>query len=167
MARLVVFASGVLLALGLGVSGMTNADKVIGFLNIAGDWDPSLAFVMVGAIAVHWLLFRLILRRESPFFGGNFGIPTRRDITVRLVVGSALFGVGWGLGGFCPGPGIVTSMSFGSEALAFLSAMVVGMLSFHAFESQLSKRKFEKKGGNGKEQNGGPGDNTSALGNAA
>jgi uncharacterized membrane protein YedE/YeeE len=138
-AKISVFASGLILAIGLGVSGMTNADKVIGFLNVAGDWDPSLAFVMVGAIAVHLVFFHLIVRRESPLFASHFGIPNRKDIDKRLVVGSALFGVGWGLGGFCPGPGIVSSVSFGQEALVFLSTMAAGMWAFHRVEARLSR----------------------------
>jgi len=124
---LFVFFSGALFALGLGVSGMTDADKIIGFLNLAGDWDPSLAFVMVGAIGVHLVLYRLILRRRSPLFAERFRVPTRRDIDRRLLGGSVLFGVGWGLGGFCPGPGIVSVMSFGAEALVFTVAMLGGM----------------------------------------
>ena len=121
------FLGGLLFALGLGVSGMTDANKVIGFLNLAGKWDPSLAFVMVGAIGTHLALYRLILRRNSPLFGEQFHIPTARDITPKLVVGAALFGVGWGLGGFCPGPGLVSLAGFGSSASIFVVCMLAGM----------------------------------------
>lgn len=129
MSRLIsAFSAGLVFALGLGISGMTDANKVIGFLNLAGDWDPSLAFVMVGAISVHLLLYRLILRRQSPFFSDRFHIPTRRDINPHLVGGAALFGMGWGLGGFCPGPGLVSLMGYGSAPGVFVVFMLGGML---------------------------------------
>lgn len=131
MTRLIAaFAGGLLFAIGLGLSGMTDANKVIGFLNVAGEWDPSLGFVMVGAIAIHLALFRLILRRNSPLFAERFELPSRRDIDLRLVGGAALFGVGWGLGGFCPGPGLVSLMGFGSSAAVFVVSMLGGMLAF-------------------------------------
>ncbi len=108
------FVGGFVFALGLGISGMTDADKVLGFLNLAGDWDPALAFVMVGAIGVHLILYRLIVRRPSPLFGDRFHLPTRRDISPRLLTGAAIFGVGWGMGGFCPGPGLVSLAGLGT-----------------------------------------------------
>lgn len=129
MSRLIAaFVGGLLFAVGLGISGMTDANKVIGFLNLAGEWDPSLAFVMVGAIGVHLALYRLILRRSSPLFGDTFHIPNRRDINPKLVGGAALFGVGWGLGGFCPGPGLVSMAGLGSSAAVFVMFMLVGMV---------------------------------------
>ena len=129
MSRLIAaFMGGLLFAVGLGVSGMTDANKVIGFLNLAGDWDPSLAFVMVGAIGVHLALYRLILRRQSPLFCDTFHIPTRRDINPQLVGGAALFGVGWGLGGYCPGPGLVSLAGLGSSAFVFVVFMLAGMM---------------------------------------
>lgn len=134
----ILFLAGLTFALGLGISGMTDADKVLGFLNLAGPWDPSLAFVMVGAIGVHLTLYRLIVRREKPLYGLSFLIPTRADISPRLVIGSALFGAGWGIGGICPGPGIVSSMTFGSGALVFVGAMTGGMLLFHLVDAVTS-----------------------------
>ena len=128
---LTIAASGALFALGLGLSGMTDANTVLGFLNLAGPWDPSLAFVMVGAVAVHLPLYRLIARRPSPLFTTRFHLPTRRDVDGRLLGGAALFGAGWGLGGFCPGPGLVSTMSMGLSALAFTAAMVGGMALVH------------------------------------
>ena len=122
------FLAGLLFALGLGLSGMTNADKVIGFLNLAGDWDPSLAFVMVGAIAVHSLSYRFIVKRPSPLFTADFQIPGRRPVGGRLLLGAALFGVGWGVGGFCPGPGIVSSSTLSLPAVVFVATMLVGMI---------------------------------------
>ena len=122
------FAAGLIFAIGLGMSGMTDANKVIGFLNLAGDWDPSLAFVMVGAIGVHLALYRLSIGRPSPLFAEEFRIPTSREINTPLVGGAALFGIGWGLSGFCPGPALVSTMSFGPTALVFVGAMLSGML---------------------------------------
>lgn len=134
MGKLSVFSAGLLFAVGLGISGMTDANKVIGFLNVAGQWDPSLAFVMVGAIGVHLATYRLIINRPSPVFGDLFLIPTTTQIDARLIGGASLFGIGWGLGGFCPGPGVVSSTGLGQAALLFTGAMVVGMALFHAID---------------------------------
>ena len=133
-----VFATGFLFAIGLGISGMTDPTKVIGFLNVAGDWDPSLAFVMGGAIAIHLVLYRWIVKQPSPIFGSRFQIPTRRDLTPRLVAGATLFGFGWALGGYCPGPGIVSVASLAPSALVFVGAMVVGMYAFRVFDAQVA-----------------------------
>ena len=122
------FGTGALFAVGLAISGMTKPSKVVGFLDIAGAWDASLAFVMVGAIAVHFALYRIISRRSSPLFDASFHLPTRRDIDTRLVLGAALFGVGWGLGGFCPGPGLVAAGAGSPNALVFVAGMTIGML---------------------------------------
>lgn len=128
---LAIFASGFIFAIGLVVSGMTDANKVIGFLNLAGKWDPSLGFVMVGAIGMHLALFRWILKRDSPVFAEKFGIPTRKDIDLRLVLGAAIFGAGWGLGGFCPGPALTSVATLATDALVFVGTMLVGMMLFH------------------------------------
>jgi len=125
------FGIGLLFAVGLGVSGMTQPSKVVGFLDITGDWDPSLGFVMAGAIAIHLALYKWIVRRESPLMAGRFGIPTRRDINPRLIGGAALFGSGWALGGLCPGPGLVGAGALGMNALLFVGAMLGGMQLFH------------------------------------
>lgn len=127
--------AGLLFGAGLAVSGMAQADKVIGFLDLSDAWDPSLAFVMIGAIAVHAVLFRFILRRPSPLWGMSFGIPTRAEIDARLVVGSAMFGVGWALGGYCPGPGLVSLASGSSNAVVFVLAFTVGMVLFQGWDS--------------------------------
>ena len=130
MALLVIFFAGVLFALGLGISGMTNADKVIGFLDIADQWDASLAFVMVGAIAVHWVSYRVMAKRESPLIAELFRIPTTQHVDKPLILGASLFGVGWGLGGYCPGPGIVSAVTWGAEALIFIGGMLLGMAAY-------------------------------------
>ena len=121
------FGSGVLFALGLTIAGMTDPSKVIAFLDVTGAWNPSLAFVMVGAIAVHFLLLPRILRQPRPVFEREFFTPGVRTIDARLVVGSALFGIGWGLGGYCPGPAIVALPSMTKEVLLFGGAMLVGI----------------------------------------
>lgn len=129
-ARLSVFVCGLIFGLGLGISGMTDADKVIGFLDVFGAWDPSLIFVMVGAIAVHLVLFRWIIKRPSPLYSGGFRLPTRKDIDARLLVGATLFGIGWGIGGVCPGPGLVSGAALSVEVWTFIGAMLAGMLVF-------------------------------------
>jgi uncharacterized membrane protein YedE/YeeE len=133
-------ASGLLFGAGLCISGMTRVDKVINFLDLADGWDPSLAFVMGGAIAVHWVLFRLILRRKSPLFRDSFGIPKPGDIDMRLIGGSALFGVGWAIGGFCPGPGLVSAASLAPQAMAFVASLTTGMLAFQLVERSLTPK---------------------------
>ena len=123
------FISGALFAAGLGIGGMTQPAKVIGFLDLAGAWDPSLAFVMLGALGLNIVLFRFILRRVGPIFGGVFQLPHRQDIDPRLVTGAALFGVGWGLAGYCPGPGLSALAAGRTPALVFVATMAVGMLA--------------------------------------
>jgi uncharacterized membrane protein YedE/YeeE len=141
-AALGALAAGVLFGAGLVVSGMTLPSKVIGFLDVTGRWDASLALVMVGAIGVHAVLYRLIRRRSSPLFDVRFHVPTRSDLDGKLVAGAALFGVGWGLGGFCPGPGLVSLAAGHGGAVVFVAAMVLGMLLQHAIDHQ-SKRSRE------------------------
>lgn len=119
--------AGALFGIGLAVSGMTRPEKVIGFLDVTGAWDASLLFVMFGAIAVHFTAYRLIRGRAEPIYASTFAIPTRRDIDLALVLGAALFGVGWGLGGYCPGPAVVSLGSGTAGAVVFTGAMVVGM----------------------------------------
>jgi uncharacterized protein len=119
--------AGLIFGVGLGLSGMTQPPKVIGFLDVFGAWDPSLMFVMMGAVAVHFGLSRLIRRRERPLFDGRFHLPTGRDVDSKLVMGSAVFGLGWGLGGFCPGPAIVALGSGALSAIVFVAAMALGM----------------------------------------
>jgi len=128
MALVLAGVAGALFGAGLVVSGMTQPARVIGFLALSRRWDPSLGFVMLGAVTVYAVLVRWIPRRRAdPWFDAAFHLPTRREIDRRLVVGAALFGVGWGLGGLCPGPGIVAAASGSVPALAFVAAMLVGM----------------------------------------
>ena len=124
------FAAGLVFGIGLILSGMTDPGKVIGFLDVAGAWDPSLAFVMAGAILVGLFAFALARRRASTFFGGALHLPQNRDIDRRLVGGSVVFGVGWGLAGFCPGPALVSFGSGQEKAAIFVAAMLGGMLLY-------------------------------------
>lgn len=127
MANLVAMLSGLLFAVGLGIAGMTQPSKVIGFLDVAGDWDPSLAFVMGGAIVVYMPLLRLVKSRGRAVLAPRLSLPTRKDLDARLLLGAALFGVGWGLAGYCPGPAIVSLTTLGGPALVFGAAMLGGM----------------------------------------
>ena len=129
---LVALISGLLFGLGLGYSQMIDPEKVIGFLDLTGNWDPTLAFVMGGAVVVTLISFRFILKRPAPLLNGNFYVPTRKDIDTPLLLGAALFGIGWGIGGYCPGP-VLTSLVLGSlNPLLFVAAMIVGSLTFKA-----------------------------------
>lgn len=123
MSKLSALASGLLFALGLGVAGMTQPSRVLGFLDVLGVWDPSLMFVMFGAIAVYMPVFWAARRVLAP----RLHLPTRKDIDVRLVAGSAMFGVGWGLAGYCPGPALVSLATLTGPALLFGVAMFAGM----------------------------------------
>ncbi len=139
MKRLVEFLVGLLFGVGLILSGMTDAGKVLGFLDIAGRWDPSLAFVMGGAIGVAFFAFALARRRNTALLGGAMHLPGDAPIDRRLVVGSLVFGVGWGLAGFCPGPAVVAAGAGMTEALVFTLAMVAGM-GVHQFAAQPAAR---------------------------
>ena len=121
-------AAGALFGVGLLTSGMVRPDKVLGFLDVAGQWDPSLAWVMVGAIGVHLLLRRLILRRTRPLLSSSFHLPSKRRIDSQLIAGAAIFGVGWGLGGYCPGPSLVTAATGTLSPLLFVGGMLLGMV---------------------------------------
>lgn len=144
MQWLPIALSGALFALGLGIAGMTDANKVIGFLDLTNGWDPSLAFVMIGAIAVNAVAYRLTIARGKPLFGEKFGIPTRRDITPRLVLGATLFGSGWAIGGFCPGPGLVSLASGALPPVVFVVTMSVGMRLAAWAEEAWDRRQVRK-----------------------
>lgn len=133
--NLVAFVVGVLFAAGLAVSGMTQPQKIIHFLTVGTDWDPSLLFVMLGALAVHLIAYPLIRRRRSPIFDQMWHVPTRQDVNTRLLLGSALFGLGWGLAGYCPGPALTSLASVDVRSFVFVGAMVIGMLLFKKTES--------------------------------
>jgi uncharacterized protein len=135
MAAFVAFAAGGLFATGLAIGGMTRTSKVRGFLDFAGSWDPSLLFVMGGAVSVYFVLHRVVLRRPRPFFDATFHLPTRKDLDGRLLAGAALFGVGWGLVGYCPGPGLASLASGSVAPVVFVAAMAAGMWLQRRLES--------------------------------
>ncbi len=134
LSRISEFVAGLLFGIGLMVAGMTDPGKVLGFLDLAGAWDPSLAFVMGGAILIGFFAFMIAKKRTLTFLGGALHLPKATAIDRRLVVGGLLFGVGWGLAGFCPGPALV-SMAMGQpKALVFVAAMLAGMKMFEVLE---------------------------------
>ena len=126
MQPLVSLVAGVVFGLGLAVAEMTNPLKVLDFLDLAGNWDPSLAFVMGGAVIVTLVAFRFVLRRPVPLYGDRFHLPTLTQLDRKLLGGAALFGIGWGLAGYCPGPALATILSGNSETWLFVPAMLVG-----------------------------------------
>ena len=128
------FAAGLIFGIGLIVSGMTDPSKVIGFLDLTGRWDPSLAFVMVGAIFVGMIGYIVARKRTVAFLGGAMHLPTERHIDRRLLLGSLVFGVGWGLAGFCPGPAIVSLGAGQDKAVVFVIAMLAGMALYEFAE---------------------------------
>lgn len=134
MNRISEFVIGLLFGWGLLISGMTDPGKVIGFLDLAGAWDPSLAFVMGGGVLVGLIGFTVAKKRTRSFLGSAMHLPTARDIDRRLVLGSLTFGAGWGLAGFCPGPGIVATGAGESKAALFVVAMIAGMLVFEVLD---------------------------------
>jgi uncharacterized membrane protein YedE/YeeE len=134
MYLLMSLIAGLVFGIGLLLSGMSNPAKVQGFLDLAGLWDPSLALVMGGAIAVGLIGFRLARVRPRSLLGGMMHLPTARDLDQPLVLGSLAFGVGWGLGGFCPGPALVSLGTGQAKALVFVAAMLAGMLAVEVIE---------------------------------
>lgn len=117
--------AGLLFAVGLGLAGMTDPSNIVGFLDFTGAWNPSLAFVMGGALMVHGLTRLVVLKRQQPIFGASFPDTSNRQINRPLLLGSAIFGIGWALGGFCPGPGLA-AMASGPAALVFVGTMLLG-----------------------------------------
>lgn len=132
--RLSEFLVGLLFGLGLMLSGMTDPGKVLGFLDLFGQWDPSLALVMGGAIGVGFFAFALAKKRTLNFLGGAIRMPTSNQIDRRLVIGAVLFGAGWGLAGFCPGPALVSLAAGQTKAAVFVVFMVLGMVAFEAMD---------------------------------
>lgn len=132
---------GFLFSLGLGISGMTEPQKIINFLDFSGHWDPSLLFVMLGAVVFHFITYRLIIKRPTPILDSNWHVPVKKEITPALIVGSALFGIGWGLGGFCPGPAIANLASFELRPFLFVLSMLAGMSLFKKLDQRIKIKK--------------------------
>ena len=142
MKRLVVaYVCGVLFALGLGISGMTHPSKVLAFLDFTGDWDPSLALVMGSGVLVNLVFFRMARRRGAPRLAPSFSLPPRTMVDASLVGGAALFGVGWGLGGFCPGPAIVSVVTGATPVVVFVVSMLASMGAYDALEATAAVRR--------------------------
>ena len=140
-----VFFAGALFAVGLGVSGMTLPQKVIGFLDFFGDWDPSLGLVMISSVSVYLILHRLILKRNRPLFDSQFHVPApSAKINQPLIVGGVLFGIGWGIVGLCPGPALTALVSGYTEAWIFFVAMMVGIYAEGSLD--VANRIMDSKG---------------------
>ena len=142
MNALAAFAAGLVFGIGLLLSGMTDPGKVIGFLDVAGRWDPSLALVMGGAVFVGFFAFRLAGRRAQAVLGGAMQLPRARDVDARLVGGSVVFGVGWGLAGFCPGPALVVLGAGYAKAAIFVAAMLAGMLIYRLLSYRVDSARW-------------------------
>lgn len=132
--RVTEFAVGLMFGVGLMASGMTDPGKVIGFLDLFGAWDPSLALVMGGAVMVGFFAFTIAKKRTTTFLGGVLRFPATNQMDKPLVIGSLLFGTGWGIAGFCPGPALVSMADGQSKAMLFVAAMLVGMLGFELMD---------------------------------
>lgn len=130
---------GILFGVGLAISGMTSPHKVIGFLDIFGQWDPSLIFVMVGAIIVNGLSYFFLKKRPRPLLNHQFHLPTLKVIDGKLIIGSVLFGVGWGLTGFCPGPALASLTTMDQTPILFVGSLVAGMAAFEIFQRVLNR----------------------------
>ena len=134
MSKLTAFVAGLIFGLGLLLAGMANPAKVLGFLDLAGAWDPSLALVMAGAIAVALLPFTLAKKRQQSLLGLPMQLPNKREIDRRLIGGSLLFGIGWGIAGICPGPAVAILLTGHWQVFLFVAAMLTGMALFEALE---------------------------------
>jgi hypothetical protein len=126
MSKIISLVSGIIFGIGLVISEMINPEKVLGFLDLFGNWDPSLAFVMIGALIVSSPMFHLIKRKEKPLFAENFNYSNNKEINNKLIIGSVLFGAGWGLGGLCPGPAISSIALLNINSISFVVAMFFG-----------------------------------------
>jgi uncharacterized membrane protein YedE/YeeE len=134
--KLLVFFSAFLFGAGLEISGMTNPEKVQGFLNVFKNWDPSLILVMAGAIGINIVIHHfVVLKKEKPLFKEKFSLPTKKELSKELIIGSVLFGIGWGLSGFCPGPAISSIYRMQSDVFILIASMLVGMKIFDLYEN--------------------------------
>lgn len=140
MHNLLTLLTGVLFGTGIAMSGMANPAKVINFFDIAGTWDPSLAFVMGGAVIVAFIGYRIILRRESPVYEPTFDIPTKRSLDARLIIGSGLFGVGWGIAGFCPGGALPALGTLNPNVIVFVVSLIAGIFAARTGLNFLTER---------------------------
>lgn len=128
--NIIALLAGTVFGVGLGISQMVDRERVLGFLDVVGTWDPTLMFVLGGAVSVTVITFRFVLRQPNPLFAEKFQLPTRNDIDRPLIAGAALFGIGWGIAGYCPGPGIASLVQGSWNPILFLAALVVGSLVY-------------------------------------
>ncbi len=133
--------TGIIFGLGLIISQMTNPEKVISFLDVFGQWDPSLAFVMGGAVVTSFIGYRLVWKRKTPLFNAQFQIPKNTKIDLKLAIGAILFGIGWGLVGLCPGPAVAGVFIGGKSIMIFLAAMAAGMAIFELFDRRTTQNR--------------------------
>lgn len=138
--------AGIIFGVGLGLSQMIDRQRVLGFLDLAGNWDPTLLFVLGGAVAVTVISFRFVLNRNTPLLSAQFYVPTHQDIDWRLIAGAALFGIGWGIAGYCPGPGIAALATGDRNPVVFLLSMVAGMIVFNHYDQQQQRTKSQNTG---------------------
>lgn len=140
MRLIAVYLIGLIFGVGISVSGMANPAKVLNFFDVAGTWDPSLAFVMGGALIVTFFGYRLVLKRPAPVLADVFQVPTRRDLDLSLIGGSAVFGVGWGISGFCPGGALPALGAGRSEVVIFVAALMAGIIVAKALQALIAAR---------------------------
>ena len=141
MGKLATLLSGLLFGTGLTISGMINPMKILNFLDISGPWDPTLIFVMGAGVVVTLLGYQIIFKRSAPLFATSFRLPTSQDIDVKLLGGAALFGLGWGLTGFCPGPAIASLVFGRTESITFVIAMAAGMIIAKQIQNRMQTSK--------------------------
>ncbi|MBM2293237.1 YeeE/YedE family protein [Sulfitobacter pseudonitzschiae] len=140
MRVLTSYLIGLIFGVGISISGMANPAKVLNFFDVAGTWDPSLAFVMGGALVVTFIGYRYILKRSAPFLSARFQLPTRRDLDLPLIGGSAVFGVGWGIAGFCPGGALPALGTGRTDVLVFVAALLGGIIAAKLLQAKLTNR---------------------------
>ncbi len=140
MRLIILFLIGLVFGVGISIGGMANPAKVVNFFDFAGTWDPSLIFVMAGAVVVTFIGYRFVLKRPAPTMDVKFYLPTRRDIDLPLIAGSAVFGVGWGIAGFCPGGALPALGTGRSEVFIFVGALLAGIFAAKFLQSALAKR---------------------------
>jgi uncharacterized membrane protein YedE/YeeE len=142
---LTAYLAGLLFALGLGVSGMTQPGKILAFLDVAGVWDPQLLFVMGGAVIVTFIGYRLIFKRAAPLLDTQFYLPAKTAIDTRLLIGAGIFGIGWGLGGYCPGPAVTSLVSGLPPVWVFVTAMLAGFYLYRWLDTGLTRKFYDLK----------------------
>jgi uncharacterized membrane protein YedE/YeeE len=153
--NIVTFLIGVVMALGFGLAGITRPETIVGFLDFSGDWRPAVMLVMGTGVVVTFVAYRLIFRRQAPLLGPRFMVPTRRDVDWRLVTGAALFGVGWGVTGYCPGPALASVATGSLPVYVFLGTMVAGMLLYRGFDRALERARARRASSDNQQNAGG------------